>query len=328
MFKILTKIMGVMTFASLLSFGVPTYAESDQVIKLAALKFGTVKWELQTIQKLGLDKKHGFTLEIQNVAGKQASTLAIQNDAADVIVTDWLWVANQKSSGRSYQFVPYSTSVGGLLVSNDSSIKSLKDLKGKRIGIAGGPVDKSWVIIQALGKKDYGVDLAADNELVFGAPPLLFKQALNGEIDAIINFWHYLAKLEAKGFRKVVDVQKASQKLGLSADTPLLGYVFKESWAIKNPDLVSGLRKASLEAKAILGSDDSAWNDLKKLMKSKSDAEFLALRNAWRKGIPGSAIDYSSAKTMFLFMQKHSAGKLIKKDSVFEPSIFLANTRQ
>lgn len=328
MFKMLIKIRGMVSFAILLSFGVPACAESDQVLKLAALKFGTVKWELQTIQKLGLDKKHGFTLEIQNVAGKQASTLAIQNDAADVIVTDWLWVANQKSSGRSYQFVPYSTSVGGLLVANDSSIYSLKDLKGKRIGIAGGPVDKSWVIIQALGKKDFGVDLAADNELVFGAPPLLFKQALNGEIDAIINFWHYLAKLEAKGFRKVVDVQKASQKLGLSADTPLLGYVFKESWAIKNPDLVSGLRKASLEAKAILGSDDSAWNDLKKLMKSKSDAEFLALRNAWRKGIPGSAIDYSSAKTMFLFMQKHSAGKLIKKDSVFEPSIFLANTRQ
>ena len=322
------KIVWAVSVAALFGFGVPGFADSHQVLKLAALKFGTVKWELQTIQKLGLDRKHGFALEIQDVAGKQASTLAIQNDAVDVIVTDWLWVANQKNSGRSYQFVPYSTSVGGLLVANDSSIQSLKDLKGKRIGIAGGPVDKSWVIIQALGKKDFGVDLAADNELVFGAPPLLFKQALNGEIDAIINFWHYLAKLEAKGFRKVIDVQKASQNLGLSSEMPLLGYVFKESWASENPDLVSGLRKASLEAKAILGSDDSAWNDLKKLMKSKSDAEFLALRNAWRKGIPGSAIDYSSAKTMFLFMQKHGAGKLIKKDSVFEPSIFLSDMRQ
>ena len=77
-----------------------------------------------------------------------------------------------------------------------------------------------------------------------------------------------------------------------------------------------------------MGSEDSAWNDLKKLMKSKSDAEFLALRNAWRRGIPGSSIDYGSAETMFLFMKKHGAGKLIKKDSVFEPSIFLAEARQ
>ena len=29
-------------------------------LKLAALKFGTVKWELQTIKRLELDKKNGF----------------------------------------------------------------------------------------------------------------------------------------------------------------------------------------------------------------------------------------------------------------------------
>ncbi|MAW26272.1 MAG: hypothetical protein CMQ84_09855 [Gammaproteobacteria bacterium] len=57
-------------------------------IKLAALKFGTVKWELATIKRLGLDKKNGFNLEVVDVAGKQASTLSIQNDAVDVIVTD------------------------------------------------------------------------------------------------------------------------------------------------------------------------------------------------------------------------------------------------
>ena len=168
-------------------------------VKLAALKFGTVKWELETIKRLELDKKNGFNLEVVDVAGKQASSLAIQNDAVDVIVTDWIWVANQRSEGKDYQFTPYSKAVGSLMVGPKSSVSSLKDLEGKRIGIAGGPVDKSWIVIQAIAKKRYGIDLASQNELVFGAPPLLFKQAMSGEVDAVINFWHFLAKLEAKG---------------------------------------------------------------------------------------------------------------------------------
>ncbi|MDC1239832.1 ABC transporter substrate-binding protein [Litorivicinus sp.] len=293
-------------------------------LKLAALKFGTVKWELQTIKDLGLDRKNGFELEVIDVAGKQGSSLSIQNDAVDVIVTDWLWVANQRSKGQQYQFFPYSKAVGGMLVANKSPINSLEDLKGKRIGIAGGPLDKSWIIIQAIGKKRHGLDLAKSNELVFGAPPLLFKQAMNGEIDAVINFWHYLAKLEAKGFRKVIDVQEAAGELGLSADTPLLGYVFKEAWAKANPQAVAGLYAASREAKSILATDDLAWEKLKTLMKPKSQEEFIALRDAWRTGVPGQAIDYSSAESMFAFMKQYGEGKLIKKDSSLDAGAFFA----
>ena len=170
-------------------------ASTLPTVKLAALKFGTVKWELETIKRLRLDEKNGFNLEVVDVAGKQASTLAIQNDAVDVIVSDWIWVANQEGSdNKNYQFTPYSKAVGSLMVGPKSSVKSLEDLKGKRIGIAGGPVDKSWIIIQAIAKKRHGLDLAAQNELVFGAPPLLFKQAISGEIDAVINFLALLGK--------------------------------------------------------------------------------------------------------------------------------------
>ena len=244
-------------------------ASTLPTVKLAALKFGTVKWELETIKRLRLDEKNGFNLEVVDVAGKQASTLAIQNDAVDVIVSDWIWVANQRSDNKNYQFTPYSKAVGSLMVGPKSSVKSVEDLKGKKIGIAGGPVDKSWIIIQAIAKKRHGLDLAAQNELVFGAPPLLFKQAISGEIDAVINFWHFLAKLEAKGFSRVVDVQDVAVELGLSPDTPLLGYVFKEEWATENRDLAEGLGVASREAKRILAADDNAWEPLRGLIKAK-----------------------------------------------------------
>ena len=294
-------------------------------LKLGALKFGTVKWELETIKRLELDKKNGFNLEVVDVAGKQASTLSIQNDAVDVIVTDWIWVANQRSEGKDYQFTPYSKAVGSLMVGPKSSINSLKDLEGKRIGIAGGPVDKSWIVIQAIAKKRYGIDLASQNELVFGAPPLLFKQAMSGEVDAVINFWHFLAKLEAKGFKRVVDVQDAATELGLSSETPLLGYVFKESWASKNRRLAEGLRKASQEAKTVLMTDDTAWEPLKGLIKAKSDKEFVALRQAWRQGAPGDSFDFASAQAMFDLMRSYGDGKLIKSNTVLDSGAFFAS---
>ena len=104
-------------------------ANSLPEVKLAALKFGTVKWELETIKRLQLDHKHGFDLTIVDVAGKQASTLSIQNDAVDVIVTDWIWVANQRTEGKNYQFIPYSKAVGSLMVGPDSAIATLNDLQ-------------------------------------------------------------------------------------------------------------------------------------------------------------------------------------------------------
>lgn len=313
------------SLVSVLTFTTFCLANEAPTVKLAALKFGTVKWELETIKRLGLDEKNGFKLEVVDVAGKQASTLAIQNDAVDVIVSDWIWVANQRSDGKGYQFTSYSKAVGSLMVGPKSSVKSLNDLKNKRIGIAGGPVDKSWIIIQAIAKKRHGLDLAAQNELVFGAPPLLFKQAISGEIDAVINFWHFLAKLEAKGFRRVVDVQKDAVELGLSPDTPLLGYVFKEKWASKNRDLAKGLGAASREAKRILAADDAAWEPLRGLIKAKTDKEFVTLRTSWRQGIPSETFDFSSAQAMFDLMRTYGDGKLIKAKTKLDERAFFAS---
>ena len=53
-----------------------------------------------------------------------------------MIVTDWFWVSRQ-SEGRLFTFVPHSMAAGGLIVAKDSSIKNEKDLRGKKIGIAG-----------------------------------------------------------------------------------------------------------------------------------------------------------------------------------------------
>jgi len=224
------------------------------VLKAAVLKVGTVNWELDTIIHNGFDKANGFKLEVTGMAGNAATRIAFQAGEADIAVADWIWVARQRAAGKDFVFIPYSKSVGSLMVKKSSPYKTLADLKGKKIGIAGGPVDKSWLILRAYAKMQYGFDLKADTEQVFGSPPLIFKAGLKGETEGTINFWHFAAKLGAKGMRPLISVADAAQALGLDPNVPLLGYVVKGELARSNPELIAGLVAASRAAKELLAS--------------------------------------------------------------------------
>ena len=54
---------------------------------------------------------------------------------------------------------------------------------------------------------------------------------LRGELPAVLNFWHYGARLEAAGMRPLVTVKEMLHGLGVSEPLPLVGWVFRESWA-------------------------------------------------------------------------------------------------
>ena len=94
-------------------------AQDLPVIKIGTLENGTVNWELQTIKDQGLDTANGFTLELLPLAGNPATQVAMQGGEVDVIVSDFLWVAQQRAQGADFTFLPYSTSVGSLVVPAD-----------------------------------------------------------------------------------------------------------------------------------------------------------------------------------------------------------------
>lgn len=295
-----------------LMMGVTASLAETPTLKAAVLKIGTVNWELDVIKHNGLDVKNGFNLEVQGLAGNPATRVAFQGGEADIVVADWIWVARQRAEGKDFVFIPYSTAVGGLMVKNDSGLNSLEDLKGKKIGIAGGPVDKSWLLIQALATQTLDLDLVSETEQVFGAPPLIFKSALSGDVDGAINFWHFGAKMQAAGMRPLISVQDAAETLGLSSDTPLLGYVVKGEMLRENPELVAGLAAASREAKAILAANDAEWDRIRPRMNAKKDSQFDALKAGFRAGIPASqTVNEANAAALLELMAKLGGEKLV-----------------
>lgn len=299
----------------------PSQAGQSMQLRIAVLKFGTVNWELETIHTNGFDAKHGVEMIPYGVASSAAAKIAFEGGQADMLVADWIWVARQRAAGRDFVFAPYSQAVGGIMVREDGPIATLEDLKGKRIGVGGGPLDKSWLIFQAYAA-EHGIDLARDAEPVFGAPPLIMRKGLSGELDAVLNYWHFAAKMKPAGFRSLIDIQSAAHALGITDEIPLLGYVFRESCARENPELIEGFLAASAEAKAMLVRSDAAWDDLRPKMNAASDAEFIALRGEFRAGIPSGNVDPAAAETLFEILARRGGSALVGDAKTLPDGVF------
>ncbi len=301
-------------------------AESLKKIRIGALQFGTVNWELDVIKHLGLAEKEGVDMEVVPLASKNAAAVALQGGAADVIVTDWFWVSRQRAEGRDYSFAPYAVIAGGLMVHADSEIKTIEDLRGKSIGIAGGPVDKSWLLLRAYSKEIMNDDLLSLVEPVYGAPPLLNRLVEKGDFPAVLTFWHYQARLKAKGLKAIIDIGEVLAQLGIKPGIPIVGWVFNEEWARENEATLKGFLRASAAAKKILAESDKEWLRLESegLIKPEDNATLVALRDGYREGIPQhfGTEEVTAAKNLYHILSKIGGTKLVGSSKELSPGTF------
>jgi NitT/TauT family transport system substrate-binding protein len=298
-------------------------AQDLGTIKVGVLEFGTVNWELDVIKHHGLDRQRHFTLEVQGFGSGEATNVALQGEAVDAIVDDYFWVSRQRSDGQLLTFVPFSSTVGAVMVPPDSDIASLTDLKGKKLGVAGGPLDKSWLLLQALAAKRHGMDLAAEVEPVYGAPPLLNEKVQDGELDAVLNYWHYAARLDAKGFRQVVGIEQALGELGAATVPPQLGFVFYQFFVDEHPELVAAFADASRTAKELL-QNDAEWERIRPLTRAEDDATFEAIKRRYREGIIDhwGAAEQADAAKVYAMLAGLGGEKLVGAATELAPGTF------
>ena len=276
----------------------------------------------------GFDRKHGIALEIVPYASTTATKVALQGRAVEAIVTDWIWVSRQRADGADFTFFPYSASIGAILAPAGSEIRTLGDLQGRTLGVAGGPLDKGWLMVQALARRQ-GIDLAKTVTPKFGAAPLLNALLEKGEIDAVSTFWHFAARLEAKGARRVIGFADVGRELGIAGPVPILGYAFREAWARADPTAARGLHDAIREAKARLAASDEEWQRLKKLTRAKDEATLRALRDGFRAGIPQSwgPSEQADAAKLFAILAEIGGPKLVGKSSRLQAGTFWDQAR-
>jgi NitT/TauT family transport system substrate-binding protein len=207
-----------------------------------------------------LDKKANLSIQAIDLASPEAGKIALRAGSADIILSDWLWVSRERTLGAKLTFYPYSSALGAIMVPAASPIRTLADLKGRKLAVAGGPIDKNWLLLRAALKQD-GIDLKSEATIVYGAPPLLAAKTLSGEMDATINYWNFSAALEAKGFRRLAGIEDLLPRLGAEGRIAMIGYVFDEAWGNANHDVIARFIATTRMAKEILSTSDAEWED-------------------------------------------------------------------
>ena len=275
-------------------------ATAADPVRIAAQKTGTLAWELAVIRAQNLDRQAGLNVIVTELATPEAGKIALRGGSADVIVSDWLWVSRERALGSKLVFYPYSSAVGALMAAVASPIRTLADLKGRSLAVAGGPLDKSWLLLQAALKQD-NVDLKTQATIAYGAPALLAAKTLRGEFDATLNYWNLCAELEAKGLRRVAGIEDILPKLGARGPSAMLGYVFDERWAAQHGDAVARFIAVTRKAKDALATSDDAWSQVAPLAGVTDAAALKILRDRYRGGIPHRPIAEEEADARVLY---------------------------
>jgi NitT/TauT family transport system substrate-binding protein len=292
-------------------------------IRIAAQKTGTLAWELEILRAHGLDREADLAIETTELASTEAGKIALKGGSADLIVSDWLWVARERALGDNLVFYPYSSALGAVMVPGNSPIRDITDLKGKKIGVAGGPLDKSWLLLQAAAEQS-GLDLRMQAQIAYGAPPLLSEKALQGETDATLTFWNFCAELEAKGMRRAVSIADIVRRFGAAGPVAMVGYVFDGGWARGKAALLDRFFAATRKAKQILADSPAEWRQLAPRLEV-SDADALDVyRKRYADGIPRRPIaaEAADAQTLYRVLAGIGGADLVGPARELDPGTF------
>jgi NitT/TauT family transport system substrate-binding protein len=102
----------------------------------------------------------------------------------------------------------------------------------------------------------------------------------------------------------------------------LLGYIVNGDM---DKALSQGLFAASRDAKALLASDDAAFDALRKRMRAKTDEQFEALKAGFRAGIPATAaVDEKAVDRTLQVMAELGGSDLVGKATTLPKGMFIS----
>lgn len=307
-------------------FATSGFGPDSKEITIALQEGGTASWEIAAMQAAGLDDYHHIKIDVRGVADSKAGQVALQAGAVDAMLSDFVWVSSQRNRGADFTFVPHSLAVGGLMANPAGPVKSVADLEGQTLAVAGGPVDKSYVILQAYFNARTGKTLTDLIKAEFGAPPLVNEMLTGGQAQAAVNFWHFNVRAKLAGMDQVIAVKGMLAELGVSKQPPLLGWVFSEKLARKKKEEIQRFLDASFATKEKLLSDNTLWDKIRPQMRGaeQDDALFIALRDAYRAGIVTSygVADVQAATETYALLAKYGGSDVIGDRPDLAPGTF------
>lgn len=199
--RLQTLILALAAVALVLSsWGGPPVARAAEPLKFAfgALPIGA--FPVQVMKEKGLEKKYDFDIKVTVYPTVQGFYAGAQAKAFQVGILGWASVCAFDYHGGDWVNV-YSGiyTTDQILVRPGSPLKTFADLKGKKVGLFGGPNSQTAINFRIIGLTRFGFDPAQEMKLVYGAPALTAGLLQKGEIDAAVLLEPFVTKLLIPG---------------------------------------------------------------------------------------------------------------------------------
>ena len=252
---------------------------------------GSPRYMLYAMKRLGLDKEHGFHLDVELVSdelegGMETVEARLQGGGADLIDIDYISTARERSHGASIvAFHPYGRTVGGLVAHNETDISGLTDLEDRRIGVVR-RFDKNWILVRAACREYHGFDPEETaTSIEAGSKVDLTRMLRDDEVDAILQFWPIIPEIVERGpYREVLPMSRLVQRLsGTEQKLPISTFLTSETYLERQPEAVRGFIGAYQDVVDRLVTDDDLWDAIgERLMTYDDPAIVRAVRDGWR----------------------------------------------
>ena len=203
-------------------------------------------------ERLGEYEKAGVKVELVDFKGGSQSLTAVLGGSADVVSGYFDHTVNLAAKNQLMQaFVVYDRYPGFSLVvgpKNTDTIKSVKDLANKRIGVSAPGSSTHMVVSHLLSK----VGLTSNDVSIIGVGTSAAAVAAvqTGEIDAIINSDPVMTKLETTDSVNVIAetrTRKGTEGL-FGGPYPEAGLYATAEFIAKNPNTIQALTNAIVRA--------------------------------------------------------------------------------
>jgi NitT/TauT family transport system substrate-binding protein len=220
----------------------PAFAETK--IEHGTVFFSSTDWALFVADAKGYFKQEG--LKVETIATRSSSSAVQELAAGSVQIASSGMPDHLRGIAEGAPMKMFMNQIGTppYTVYGQRSIKSVKDLKGKRI-IIGGPRDVTRYYIESLFKKD-GLAPGSYDYIYAGATSDRFAALVSGGADAAILLPPFSFKAKQMGFTDLGNVQTTL------SDFPFTVYSYNTNWAKTHRNALVGFTVAMLKAKAWL----------------------------------------------------------------------------
>lgn len=215
----------------------------EKVVRVLRSPVGTFQG-LYIAEDQGYFKEKGLKVEV-TVGGSPSQNIAqLQAGQTDLIMSGSFELVAAISQGLPVIAVLNTQDQGdvgttGLLTPPGSAIKTVADLKGKKIGLPGIQSGQGLALNRALEKAGMSSGDVTLVNLPFDA---MIESAEKGNVDAIIPIGLFFSLAQSKGFGEVKEVYEQIK------GTPAVIFAAGKDWVAANADTMKAFNEAMLKA--------------------------------------------------------------------------------